>query len=56
MRIISTALMLAGIGLSWLVMIYGWGLEPRSWLWVFFGTLAAIFLVCSGMVLGDKGE
>ena len=38
-----------GIGLSIMVMIKGWGLEPKSWAWIiwisFFGQVFAQLLI-----------
>jgi len=46
--IIMLGIVLA-IGLSILVMIYGWGLEPKSWWWIigvgFFGQIGAHLLI-----------
>lgn len=30
-----------GVGFSILVMIYGWGLEPKSWVWILIITPTA---------------
>lgn len=30
-----------GVGFSILVMIYGWGLEPKSWIWILIITPSA---------------
>lgn len=32
------------VALSVAVMIYGWGLEPRSWWWILLGALAQVVL------------
>ncbi len=40
------------MGISILVLIHGWGLEPKSWTWIivlgFIGNLAASLLVAIG--------
>jgi hypothetical protein len=39
---------IVGIVSSILIMIYGWGLEPKSWLWIIGG---GVFLSLLGEVL-----
>lgn len=31
-------------GLSLCVMLFGWGLEPKSWSWVIWGNIGAILV------------
>lgn len=31
--------LVVGVGTSILTMIYGWGLEPKSWFWIIFVSL-----------------
>ena len=43
---------------SILVMIYGWGLEPKSWWWIigigFFGQLFALLIIHLGAAENKK--
>lgn len=38
----------AGVGMGWMGMIYGWGLEPQSWPWIVGSTVGGIVLVAIG--------
>lgn len=51
-KLLATLLVIcAVVGLSILVMIYGWGLEPKSWWWIIGGgVIGQVFL----KVIGDK--
>lgn len=37
----------AGIALGVGIMVYGWGLEPKSWLWIIGGGVVGRFIVAS---------
>jgi hypothetical protein len=55
--IANTALVAASIVLSILVMIHGWGLQPRSWGWIIgigFG-VQVVVLICRDLV-NKKGD
>jgi hypothetical protein len=45
-RIIAfVSLFVIGLTLTILVMIYGWGLEPKSWWWIIGGGIAGRILL-----------
>lgn len=49
--IATLAVLAALVGLSVLVMMYGWGLQPKSWWWIVGGgVFGNVFL----KVIGDK--
>ena len=54
--IVSMTGVALAIGLSILVMIHGWGLEPQSYWWIigvgFFGQLSAQIIIKMGLI-GD---
>ena len=51
MQVIGVAVILAGIGVGWATMIYGWGLDPSNWPWIIFGTAGNILLAGLGQAL-----
>ena len=56
-KIISIlALYALGIVLTIMVMINGWGLEPKSWWWIIGGGLALRFIIEMIQAAAKKGE
>lgn len=53
MNLIAMALWIVGIGFSWLTMIYGWGLEPKSWGWIIGGTGASLVAMGIATVINE---
>ena len=51
------SLILTGVAfcISFMVMIYGWGLEPQSWPWIIGGTIIAVLVAGIGRILLDQG-
>lgn len=45
--ILAAAFYLAAFGIGWLVLMFGWGLEPQSWPWIIGGTFVS--LICAGI-------
>jgi hypothetical protein len=41
----STLVIVMSFGLGVAVLIYGWGLEPRSWTWIIGGGVGARFFL-----------
>ena len=52
--IAATALFILMIIIGVLVMIYGWGLEPRSWWWIIGGGVGLRVLVSMVEVITRK--
>lgn len=51
----AVLLLVASPVISILAMIYGWGLEPKSWPWVIGGYIAMVAVLTIGEALrGDK--
>lgn len=45
MKFLAAGLLLGGISLSWLGMIYGWGLTPQSWPWIIGSAIGSMLLI-----------
>jgi len=47
-------LMIIGVVIGFLVLIYGWGLEPQSWGYIITGTVAQLIIIATSQGLtGD---
>ena len=54
--IANVSLFIIALGITVLVMIYGWGLTPKSWPWIIFGGIGArlIVAIMEAVVKADK--
>lgn len=54
--IANVSLSIIALGITVLVMIYGWGLTPKSWPWIILGGIGArlIVAIMEAVVKADK--
>ena len=48
LSLIGTAITLSAYAMSWLGMIYGWGLTAQSWPWIIGSAIAGMLLLGIG--------
>lgn len=54
MRLLATALTIAGVGSGWLALIKGWGVEPQSWPWIIGSTVGGLICLSAAQAISER--